>query len=70
VGIVDPQRDTAREEGQALTVKLSPRLRDVLALKDMSNKQIADELGISINTVKVHMCRLNVILGYRVRRVA
>jgi len=43
-------------------IRLTPREREILAilgrLTGAKNQQIADELGMAENTVKVYICRL------------
>jgi DNA-binding NarL/FixJ family response regulator len=50
-------------------VQLSPRARDVLVRLSwgLSNREIADELGISAETVKTHIDRLYKKLGVATR---
>lgn len=49
------REETYRLLGDALTM-LTPKVREVirLNLRGLSNQEIADELGVSINTVKTH----------------
>ncbi len=49
--------------------KLSPREREVLRLVALGHtqKEVADELGLSIKTVETYRTRLNVKLGFTSR---
>ena len=61
---------TARQEPSDIDdVHLSPRANGVLVLlsKGLSNRQIAEEFGISIETVKTHVERLYKRLGVATR---
>ncbi|RRH87701.1 DNA-binding response regulator [Variovorax beijingensis] len=51
-------------------VKLTAREDEVLSLmhRDMSNKQIAERLGISVNTVKKHLAHVSAKQGQHSRR--
>jgi DNA-binding CsgD family transcriptional regulator len=53
-------------------VKLSKRMKQLLAMleKGMSNKAIAQELGLSEHTVKVHCWRLFIRIGVHSRTQA
>lgn len=65
-----PQRRRKRSEDSA--PYLTPRQRDVLRLlgSGRSNQEIADTLGLSIGTVKVHVSRILKFLGVRSRTAA
>jgi DNA-binding NarL/FixJ family response regulator len=57
------------ERSDAEEIHLSPRGNEVLVLlsKGLGNREIAEELGISIETVKTHVERLYKRLGVTAR---
>jgi DNA-binding NarL/FixJ family response regulator len=56
---------TEEEEASSRSVQLSPREREVLLLlsRGLGNREIGEELGVSIETVKTHIERLYKRLG-------
>jgi DNA-binding NarL/FixJ family response regulator len=56
---------TDEEEASSRSVQLSPREREVLLLlsRGLGNREIGEELGVSIETVKTHVERLYKRLG-------
>ncbi len=57
--------DGMPEDAQEAGVRLSPRQLEILGLlqEGLLNKQIADRLGLSESTVKVHIRRIFTLLG-------
>jgi DNA-binding CsgD family transcriptional regulator len=52
--------------------KLTPREREVLKLAGLglSNQEIGDRLGMSLQTTKNHMCSINGKLATKKRQIA
>ena len=66
-------RELARDlTGDAETPSLTPREAEVLRLaaRGLSNKEIAQQLGIWLQTVKTHLHNIYARLGVRTRRTA
>ena len=62
--------DELRSALDEATSVMSPRARDVFVLRrdeDLSNREIADRLGVSVKTVETHMGRALKFLRCRLR---
>jgi DNA-binding CsgD family transcriptional regulator len=59
-----------RPAGRGATSSLTPRQKETLRLvaQGLTNREIADQLGISVRTVEVH--RFNLMRRLKVRNVA
>ena len=71
-GLREPAADQGAERGLALSASLSERELEVLRkiAQGLSNQDIADQLFISLHTVKTHARKINVKLGARSRTQA